>query len=57
LVKESEARQETWHNGEQSWSDEMRQLHAGRPECDSSAGCEALGAQHIRRVINNLKWD
>jgi len=57
LVKESEARQETWHNGNHSWSDEMRQLHAGRPECDSSAGCEALGAQHIRRVINNLNWD
>jgi len=57
LVKESEMRQERWHNDEHSWSEEMRQLHAGRVGCDHSKGCEALGAQHIRRAIDNLKWD
>ncbi|KAI5374667.1 hypothetical protein J4E82_006535 [Alternaria postmessia] len=57
LVKESEARQESWHTKNHSWSDEMKQLHAGRPECDNSGACEALGAQHIRRAINNLRWD
>ncbi|CAI9633704.1 unnamed protein product [Alternaria burnsii] len=57
LVKESEARQESWHTKSHSWSDEMKQLHAGRSGCDNSGACEALGAQHIRRAINNLRWD
>ncbi|KAL1792097.1 hypothetical protein ACET3X_009848 [Alternaria dauci] len=56
LVKESETRQENWHNNRHSWSDEMKQLHGGRPECDNSGACEALGAQHIRRAIDNLRW-
>ncbi|RAR07044.1 hypothetical protein DDE82_002986 [Stemphylium lycopersici] len=57
LVKESEVRQEKWHNDEHAWNEEMKQLHAGRADCDKSKGCEALGAQHIRRAIDNLKWD
>jgi hypothetical protein len=57
LLKEIETRQESWHNNRHSWSDEMKQLHAGRHECDSSTACEALGAQHIRRAIGNLRWE
>jgi hypothetical protein len=57
LVKESEERQEGWHNNRDSWNDEMKQLHAGKSECDAAKGCEALGAHHIRRTIDNLKWD
>ncbi|EMD91749.1 hypothetical protein COCC4DRAFT_30331 [Bipolaris maydis ATCC 48331] len=57
LVKKSEMRQEEWHNDRHSWVDEMIQLHGGRKECHVSEGCEALGAQHIRRAIDNLKWD
>ncbi|XP_014554593.1 hypothetical protein COCVIDRAFT_17657 [Bipolaris victoriae FI3] len=57
LVKKSEMRQEEWHKDRHSWVDEMIQLHGGREECHVSQGCEALGAQHIRRAIDNLKWD
>lgn len=57
LVSESERRQERWHAQEESWSDEMKQLHAGRKECKNGTGCEALGAQHIRSMLDGLKWD
>jgi hypothetical protein len=57
LVKESEMRQVKWHNDRRSWVDEMIQIHGGREECQDSEGCNALGAQHIRRAIDNLKWD
>jgi hypothetical protein len=56
LVKESEARQQRWHLNRDSWSEEMKQSHGKRPECDRTKGCEALGAQHIRRAIDNMKW-
>jgi hypothetical protein len=57
LVKESEGRQERWHSDKHSWSEELKQLHGQRLDCDATQGCEALGANHIRRTIDNLKWD
>jgi len=57
LVKESETRQKMWHKGRFSWTDEMEQMRPERQDCDPSQGCEALGAEHIKRMIDNLKWD
>ena len=57
LVKESETRQEIWHRNRYAWSEEMAQIRPERQGCDPSQACEALGAEHIRRTIDNLKWD
>jgi hypothetical protein len=57
LVKESEIRQEGWHKNKLSWSEEMNQLHGRSHECDTMQDCETLGAQHVRRAIDNLEWD
>ncbi|KAL6155747.1 hypothetical protein ACJBU6_05948 [Exserohilum turcicum] len=57
LVKKSELRQEKWHNDRHSWVEDMVQLHGGRGDCANSQGCQALGAQHIRRTIDHLRWD
>ncbi|KAF1837219.1 hypothetical protein BDW02DRAFT_637360 [Decorospora gaudefroyi] len=57
LVKESEARQKIWHMHRDLWSEEMTWLHRKESQCDKTQDCEALGAQHIRRAIDNLKWD
>ncbi|KAA8625026.1 hypothetical protein PtrSN002B_010940 [Pyrenophora tritici-repentis] len=57
LVKESEERQEMWHRDRHAWNEEMEQLHPERQDSDPSQGCEALGAEHIRKTIDNLRWD
>jgi hypothetical protein len=57
LVKESETRQEEWHKNKFAWSEEMNQLHERGHEYDPTQICETLGARHIRRAIDNLKWD
>ncbi|CAE7012541.1 hypothetical protein CFE70_002237 [Pyrenophora teres f. teres 0-1] len=57
LVKESEARQEMWHRDRHAWNEEVEQLRPERQDCDPSQTCEALGAEHIRKMIDRLKWD
>jgi hypothetical protein len=57
LVRESEDRQQKWHEDGLSWSEEMKHLHGRGHECDKTQDCETLGARHIRRAIDNLKWD
>jgi hypothetical protein len=57
LVKESEGRQDRWHENKLLWTDEMKRLHGREHECGKTQGCEALGARHTRRTIDNLRWD
>jgi hypothetical protein len=57
LIKESEVRQEKWHANKLPWSEEMKRLHGSEHECGNTQACETLGARHIRRAIDNLKWE
>tara|TARA_R110002003_G_scaffold28_23_gene1714 strand:+ start:4957 stop:5976 length:1020 start_codon:yes stop_codon:yes gene_type:complete len=57
LIKEAEARQKRWHENKEYCDTERRQLFGERHPDDAKRNCEALNADHIRRVIGNLRWE
>jgi hypothetical protein len=57
LIKETEDRQKRWHENKEYWIQERRHLFGERNTDDTRRNCEALGADQIRRVLANLKWD
>lgn len=56
LLAECEERQKVWHRNKDAWGDEMRHLRS-EGECVEDKGCEALGAEQIRRAIDGLDWE
>lgn len=57
LLKEIEARQERWHSDDEMFKEDMKHFRPAGEECDRTKSCEALGADHIRRAIDCLRWD
>ncbi|CAO2650422.1 Nn.00g017140.m01.CDS01 [Neocucurbitaria sp. VM-36] len=60
LLKEIEVRQERWHNDKEFLTEERGHMFAGGTQECKTPGlktCEALGAEHIRRAINNLNFE
>ncbi|KAF2856333.1 hypothetical protein T440DRAFT_485439 [Plenodomus tracheiphilus IPT5] len=57
LLGECEQRQRMWHGDKKVWGEEMRYLRQEGEECGEGKGCEALGAEHIRRVIVRFDWE
>ncbi|KAH7095792.1 hypothetical protein FB567DRAFT_39947 [Paraphoma chrysanthemicola] len=57
LIKEAEERQKKWHEDKEYCTAERRHLLGERSPDDAKKKCEALGADHIRRVIDNLQWE
>jgi hypothetical protein len=57
LVKEAEERQKRWHEDREYYCTERRHIFGDRNLEDPRKNCEALGANHLRRVINSLKWE
>lgn len=57
LLRESEVRQEKWHRDQSLWKEEMKHFPRQETDCDTTKGCEALGADHIRRAIDSLDWN
>jgi hypothetical protein len=56
LLQEAETRQQKWHNDKEFWNEERKQMFPGGRECHRDKSCQALGADHIRQAIDNLKW-
>jgi len=56
LLAETEERQRRWHAEPDLWKEEMGHLKGGR-KCAREGICEALGAEHIRRSIEELVWE
>ncbi|KAF2833218.1 hypothetical protein CC86DRAFT_278989 [Ophiobolus disseminans] len=57
LVTDAEERQKRWHEDKWHQCVKNRHLFGGRHPSDAKKSCEALGADHIRRVVSNLKWE
>ena len=57
LLSDAEERQKRWHEDKEYQCAERRHLFGERHPVDSRKNCEALGAEHIRRVIGNLNWE
>ncbi|KAH8727543.1 hypothetical protein GQ44DRAFT_725083 [Phaeosphaeriaceae sp. PMI808] len=57
LVKEAEERQLRWHAEKEYCSIEAQQLVGRQHPDEAKKRCEALGADHIRRMIDALKWE
>jgi hypothetical protein len=57
LVKEAEERQKRWHEDAEYHCAEREHLFGKRNAGDTEKKCEALGAEHIRRMIGNLDWE
>jgi hypothetical protein len=57
LVQEAEQRQKRWHEDKDNNRAEREHLFGKRTPGDTSKKCEALGAEHIRRMIGHLNWD
>lgn len=56
LLAETEERQRRWHAEPERWREEMGHLRRHQ-DCGKEGACEALGAEHIRRSIEELMWD
>jgi hypothetical protein len=57
LVQEAEDRQKRWHGDLDMHCAEREHLFGKRTPEDAKRKCEALGADHIRHMINNLRWE
>jgi hypothetical protein len=56
LVSEAEERQKRWHENVEFYCAERRHLF-GDISAHAKKSCEALGVDHIRRMIYYLKWE
>lgn len=57
LLKETEERQQRWHNDPEFLGEQRRRLW-GQEHCErDKSACESLGGEHIRRAIRMLDWE
>lgn len=57
LLADAEERQKRWHQDKGYHCAERQHMLGDRRPDDVNGTCEALAAGHIRREINNLRWD
>lgn len=57
LLKETEERQQRWHNDKEFFGQERRRLW-GQENCEKDkTSCESFAGEHIRRAMGNLNWE
>lgn len=57
LISEAEQRQQRWHENAANQCSDRGSLFGEQLPHNVKKSCEALGSNHIRRMIDNLKWE